>query len=155
MVMTSTPKTPALIVLSAMVSALWLGMLVGVSFLATPVKFLAPSLTLPVALDVGRQTFGVFNKVELGFCFVLVAMVLFGKLGRLTVVAVVVTASIVLFEAVWLLPVLDQRVGAILAGNALAPSTHHRLYIALESVKSIALMIVLARTSWVAIRGSG
>ena len=39
------------------VATLWLGLLLGVAFLATPAKFLAPGL-LPVALDVGR-TFAV------------------------------------------------------------------------------------------------
>ncbi len=43
---------------------LWIGLLIGVSFLATPAKFLAASLTLPVALDVGRHTFAIFNRVE-------------------------------------------------------------------------------------------
>lgn len=45
-------------------ATLWLGPLLGVSFLATPTKLLAPSLILPVALDVGRHTFSVFNKDE-------------------------------------------------------------------------------------------
>jgi len=35
----------------------WMGIVIGVSFLATPVKFTADSLTRPVALDVGRATF--------------------------------------------------------------------------------------------------
>jgi hypothetical protein len=58
----------------------WAGTLFGVSFLATPVKFLAPSLTLPVALDVGRQTFGVFSLVEI----VKGAKTLSGRLFRAT-----------------------------------------------------------------------
>lgn len=33
-----------------LLATLWAGLLLGVSFLATPVKFLAPSLSLPVAL---------------------------------------------------------------------------------------------------------
>src|SRR5690606_35153067 len=45
----------------AFVTLLWLGLLLGVSFLATPVKFAAPTLTLAVALDVGRVTFGLFS----------------------------------------------------------------------------------------------
>jgi hypothetical protein len=36
---------------------LWAGMLLGVSFIATPAKFLAPSLPLAQALDVGRSSF--------------------------------------------------------------------------------------------------
>jgi hypothetical protein len=56
----------------------WLGLLIGVAFLATPAKFLAPSLSLPVALDVGRQTFYVFNKVEWVMGAVLLLMLLNG-----------------------------------------------------------------------------
>jgi hypothetical protein len=41
-------------------------------------KFLAPSLSLPVALDVGRQTFYVFNKVEWVLVAVLLLMLLNG-----------------------------------------------------------------------------
>ena len=36
---------------------LWAGVMIGISFLAAPTKFNAPSLSLPV--DVGRQEFGV------------------------------------------------------------------------------------------------
>ncbi len=45
---------------------LWAGILIGVSFLAAPAKFNAPSLSLPVAMDVGRQEFGALNLVESG-----------------------------------------------------------------------------------------
>lgn len=42
----------------------WLGLVAGVTFLATPVKFLAPSLDRPTALDVGRATFRAFSLLE-------------------------------------------------------------------------------------------
>jgi hypothetical protein len=42
----------------------WSGLLIGVSFVATPAKFLAPSLQLPQALDVGRWTFHVLTLME-------------------------------------------------------------------------------------------
>jgi hypothetical protein len=61
---------------------LWAGMLIGVSFLATPAKFLAPSLILPVALDVGRQTFGLFSLVEIVFASILVAAAFVTRHGR-------------------------------------------------------------------------
>lgn len=40
---------------TACVALFWAGMLAGVSFLATPVKFEAASLSLPVALEVGTR----------------------------------------------------------------------------------------------------
>jgi hypothetical protein len=44
---------------------LWAGVLIGVSFLAAPAKFNAATLTLPVAMDVGRQEFGTLNLAEI------------------------------------------------------------------------------------------
>ena len=51
--------------LATEVYLLWAGLAIGVAFLATPAKFLALSLSLSVALDVGRHTFRVYNGVEL------------------------------------------------------------------------------------------
>ena len=42
----------------------WLGLILGVSFLATPAKFQAETLTLPVALEVGRVTFRLLDRLE-------------------------------------------------------------------------------------------
>lgn len=55
----------------AFVATLWLGLLIGVSFLATPVKFQAPSLTLATALEVGQATFALFTRVEWGLVVLL------------------------------------------------------------------------------------
>ena len=49
---------------AAIIAMIWLGMLIGVSFLATPVKFVVADLSLPVALQVGQATFHLFAKVE-------------------------------------------------------------------------------------------
>lgn len=47
-----------------LIAYVWLGLVLGVSFLATPIKFRAESLTLPVALDVGSTTFHAFGRLE-------------------------------------------------------------------------------------------
>jgi hypothetical protein len=124
------------------VALLWLGFLLGVSFLATPAKFLAPSLTLPVALDVGRHTFALFNKVEWLLSFGLLFCLLVGKQALVGVVAAVIAAVVVLAETVWLLPILDQRVGLILIGQQPPASNYHLFYIAVDLVKLIALVVV-------------
>ena len=48
----------------AWISFTWLGMTLGVSLLATPVRFTATLITRPVALDVGRVVFAALNKAE-------------------------------------------------------------------------------------------
>jgi hypothetical protein len=126
------------------VSLLWAGMLLGVSFLATPAKFLAPSLDLPVALDVGRHTFAVFNGVEIGWSVALVGLVLCRLPARWLYGVVAVPCGIVLLETAWLLPVLDARVGMIIAGNTPPDSVLHILYILLEAVKLAALLVLAA-----------
>ena len=128
----------------------WCGLLVGVSFLATPAKFMAPSLSMPVALDVGRQTFFVFNRVEWIICAVTAVTWMLGTRGRQTGMLVAVAAAIVLVETLWLLPLLDARVGLIIAGQTLPATNHHVWYVALEATKVVdlaALGIVAANAA--------
>jgi hypothetical protein len=124
------------------VAVFWLGILLGVAFLATPAKFLAPSLTLPVALDVGRSTFAIFSKVEWALSVALLLPVLFGVRAWIASVAAVVVVASVAVETLWLLPLLDHRVGQIMAGVDPASSGYHNFYIALDGLKLVALIVV-------------
>ncbi len=154
-------RSDAALIIFTVVSFVWLGALLGVSFLATPVKFLAPSLTLPVALDVGRQTFHWFNRVEVVLGAVMLISALAYELPALrrprrsasrpagvplarnvpyaTWLGGLLTAAAVL-QAVWLLPVLDARVEVIIQGGMPSPSSLHELYILIEAVKLGALV---------------
>ncbi len=124
------------------VAVLWLGLLLGVSFLATPAKFLAPSLALPVALDVGRHTFALFNKVEWLLAATLLVLALTARRQEAVLLGAAIAALLVIVETAWLLPALDRRVGLIIAGQVPPPSILHDLYIALAIVKLAALGVV-------------
>lgn len=128
------------------VAAFWLGLLVGVSFIATPVKFAAPTLSLPVALDVGRVTFALFSKVEWVAAPVLVATVIINRPGPAIRLGAIVAGVIVAVQALWLLPILDARIASVIAGVPEPASYHHTLYVALELAKAAALLwtVVLA-----------
>lgn len=131
--------------LSSLIAAtLWLGLLLGVAFLATPAKFLAPSLPLPAALDVGRHTFAIFNKVEWLLAVVLLLLALAPPRMGLHVGAALTAALIVAVETVWLLPLLDQRVSLVIAGQPPPPSDYHNLYIGLDVAKLVALGLIAA-----------
>lgn len=123
------------------VAVMWVGLLLGVSFLATPVKFLAPSLSLAVALDVGRHTFAVFNKVE-WLLAVTALLLLFGVRSRFSALMIILICAVVAAETFWLLPELDRRVVLIIAGQQPPASTRHSLYVVLEIVKLVALIAV-------------
>ncbi|MEM9653862.1 MAG: DUF4149 domain-containing protein [Actinomycetota bacterium] len=120
----------------------WFGLILGVSFLATPVKFRAPSLTRPVALDVGRTTFHAFGKVEWLFAALLVLAALFDgrSLPGGVLAAVFAVIAAVLFQAVWLIPRLDLRVAAIIDGQEPPPSRLHTSYAVLEGLKALILV---------------
>ena len=121
-------------------------MLLGVSFLATPVKFLAPSLTLPVALDVGRQTFGVFSIVEVIASLTVLAVAVLSGGRRRNVVLAVLVGGLVAAQFAWLLPVLDARVEIILQGGTQDDSNLHNLYIVIDSAK----LFMLSAICWYA-----
>jgi hypothetical protein len=61
--------------------------------------------------------------------------VLAGPKARLSSAGAVVLAAMVVVETLWLLPVLDQRVGLIIAGQQPPESSLHVVYIVLQIVK--------------------
>ena len=75
---------------------IWAGLLLGVSFIATPAKFLAPSLPMAQALDVGRWTFHVLGLIEWGFVAVvgLLILVAWMRLGQGSGLVLVLLAGI-------------------------------------------------------------
>lgn len=134
------PLQPWVEIGMTLLSAVWLGVLVGVSFLATPIKFAAPTLDYPAALDVGRVTFALFSQVEWGFAAmlsVLVMLAMFPPWRAAMMILLIVALGI---QGLWLLPELNARVGAVIAGETLPPSRHHLLYAGLEALKFLALL---------------
>ena len=127
-------------------------MLVGVSFLATPVKFQAPSLDFSVALEVGRATFAAFSKAEWALSVLLAAAALLPGTLRAKRILTAAAVVIVAVQSLWLLPVLDTRIDAVIAGQPMPPSMHHMLYAAMEAVKAAVLaavaVVALFRLGW-------
>lgn len=119
---------------------LWAGLTLGVAFLATPAKFFAPNLSLPVALEVGQQTFHLYNRVEIGLLLGLAGLGAISAPPRGWWLALAVPAAVILLQALWLLPRLDARVAAIIAGSPPPPSRLHVLYIAAEGLKTLWLL---------------
>ncbi len=134
-----------------LIPAIWLGLLIGVSFIATPVKFSAPTLDLGPALDVGRVTFGLFSKVERGVAAVLVLTTVLARFPPWRSAGIGLLAIALGLQAFWILPALDARVAAVIAGTPPPPSWHHAWYAGLEVVKTCALLALAlagARHVW-------
>ncbi len=121
---------------------LWAGMIAGISFLEAPVKFTAPSLTLAIGLDVGRHVFGAFNKVEIVFGTLLMIIVFTGKAPLIIKTWSLLVVVLLILECFWLLPVLDKRALAIIAGKAPEGSSPHTWYVVFDAVKLICLVLI-------------
>ncbi len=123
----------------AALAFVWSGLVLGVPFLATSAKFLAPSLSLPVALAVGRHTFEIFLGVEIALALLVAALLVLYRPGRLLDMLAGIPFAIVALDALWLRPALDARVQVILDGGTPEPAPLHELYIGLDLVKLLAL----------------
>ncbi len=126
---------------------LWAGVLIGVSFLAAPAKFAATSLTLPVAMDVGRQEFGTLNLVEIGLAVLGLALAALVRPARAIWTGLGIAALIVATQALWLLPLLDARALVIIEGGTPPVAPWHTLYVVAEVLKLLVLLV----TGWLAL----
>jgi len=113
----------------------WMGMLIGISFLEAPLKFQAPSVTLAIGLEVGRLVFQALNKVEWMLWAFTALSVILSSSNRLSSGIVAFLFLILLGQTFYLLPILDQRAVEIIAGGQPEASNMHFYYVALEVVK--------------------
>lgn len=127
----------------------WFGAVAAISFMEAPLKFQAPGITLPLGLSIGRLVFFALNKIEIALA-VIFLFSLFGasKIGRGGGYVFGLVAGILLFETVWLLPVLDVRAQQVIDGTAEPFSNMHLVYIfcdALKLVLLLALGVIVSR----------
>lgn len=121
----------------------WLGMVIGVSLIATPAKFRTESLDLAVALDVGRTTFGLFNWLQWALFIGLISLVgrahQKGGADRRHWLIVLGVGIILLAQSLWILPELNDRVALVIAGDVLPDSPIHFIFAIFEGAKIILL----------------
>lgn len=123
----------------AWISFTWLGMTLGVSLLATPVRFTAATITRPVALDVGRVVFAALNKAEFVALIILLVILRVSNRARSLWIPVFLLALILIAQSAWLLPELAARTDMIIAGREPPPSIAHSAYSILEITKLVLL----------------
>ena len=123
----------------AWITFTWLGMVLGVSVLSTPIRFTATTITRPIALDVGRVTFAALNKAEfVALIIVLIILRLSGG-ARALWIPVFALTLILIAQSAWLLPELGARTDMIIAGTEPPASIAHSAYSILEITKVILL----------------
>ena len=127
-----------LLVLSLFV---WAGLVAGISFLEAPLKFTAPHITVPLGLGIGRIVFAALNKLELALAGAALLSAAVRRAPANVWAALALLSTVLLLQTLWLLPALDLRATALLAGHPPLPSNLHKTYIGLEVVKLITLLL--------------
>ena len=124
----------------AWICLIWFGMTAGVSLLATPVRFSAPTITRPIALDVGQVVFAALNKAEFVALILLLIVVRVSDRAKSLWAGCGALALILFAQSMWLLPELSARTQQIIAGTEPAPSYVHGAYSILELSKLLLLL---------------
>ncbi|MFD1545070.1 hypothetical protein [Nonomuraea guangzhouensis] len=123
---------------------LWLGMVLAISFLETPLKFRAPGITVPLGLGIGRLVFRALNVVELALAVTLTLALLASNASKVNLGGTVTTVLIALWtllviQVAILRPRLDRRARHLIQGQSPPRSHHHLAYIAAECAKIVLL----------------
>src|SRR5690242_2988571 len=119
----------------------WLGMVLAISFLETPLKFRAPGVTLQIGLGIGRLVFRALNACEIALAAVVVACFAITPPAVSVAVAAAVAVLTLLAQVLAVRPRLTQRSDAVLAGGKGPRSRAHWVYVGLETVKVVALLV--------------
>ncbi len=127
--------------IAAAVTFVWVGMVLGISFLEAPLKFRAPNVTLQIGLGIGRLVFRALNTVEVGFALVIVAIVAAGPTPARIAVAFAVAVGALAIQLIAVRPRLTRRSDKVLAGLDAPRSRAHYAYVGLEMVKAVALVV--------------
>ena len=127
---------------AAALTFVWVGLVVGISFLEAPLKFRAPGVTIPLGLGIGRLVFRALNRLELVFAVLVIIGASVGLPDRVAPVILAGVALVVLLAQLTVVrPRLNRRSDAILAGGSHEKRSHtHLYYVGLELVKLAALI---------------
>ena len=137
-----------LIKLTTIVILLWAGMILGISFLESWVKFKAKLLTKPVGLDVGRTVFSAFHIAQWVLFLLIMSMMLFTWFSISNWLLIVGIGLILIVQTLWLHPQLKHRINMIIAGQIPKLSALHGIYTVLELIKLLLLVGFSINLMW-------
>lgn len=129
--------------LRLLLPAFLLGAIIAISFLEAPLKFLAPGVTIPIGLGIGRLVFTALNVLAGVVLILLTAVSVRARAGRAVLGILGAIWLAYLIEVAVIRPVLNQRSDLVIAGLA-APGTNwaHYAYIVAD-VSLVGLLIAL------------
>jgi hypothetical protein len=120
----------------------WLGMVLGISFLEAPLKFRAPGVSLPIGLAIGRLVFRALNALEVVLALGVLALLASGHHPTRMWGALALAAAPLAVQVLVVRPRLSRRTDRVLAGEQPPRSRAHHAYVGLELVKVAGLLVL-------------
>jgi hypothetical protein len=127
--------------------AVWLGLIIGISFIEAPLKFQAPGITIPLGLGIGRLVFGAMNLTALAILAVLTLASIRPRPTRAQIGVLAGLWVVLLAEILVIRPPLNARTDQVLAGTDEGGSIWHYLYIAADGALVVLLIVFLVLTA--------
>ncbi|WP_405218785.1 hypothetical protein [Agrococcus sp. Ld7] len=123
--------------------AVWLGLIVGISLIETPLKFQAPGMTIPLGLGIGRLVFAAMNVVEAVLAALLLLAIFRSGAPRPERVLAIAIAAVLALKALVVRPLVQGTTDAVVAGDREGGSGMHLLYIAADGLLIVGLLALL------------
>lgn len=120
---------------------LWLGIVVGISVIETPLRFRTPPITRAGAAMLGVAVFHALTYVELVLLVLVMAAALLLR-RRWQMLAAAMLGVVVAVEHGILLPLLSVRAQLLVQGATLEPSSVHAWATACEAGKMVLLTLL-------------
>jgi hypothetical protein len=127
------------------VPILWIGFVLAISFMEAPLKFRAPSVTVPIGVEIGHVVFHALNRVEVFFALLVALAVLGTRRMRDTTLSTLAVNVVLFVQTVVLFGPLDARAMEVVAGRSVPESPWHVVYIGLEVAKLVLVVGLSAR----------
>ncbi|MFQ3246532.1 MAG: hypothetical protein ACI9SP_003185 [Arenicella sp.] len=123
---------------------LWCGVLLGVSFIATPAKFLVAELDIVTAIKVGRATFEVYHYFEIvAVCLVFFALCVF-RVSKTVWLYFGILGMVLAVQIFLVQPRLLANSEKLFAGIAMQSKSYaHLYYIFCDCLKAVLLISFL------------
>lgn len=125
---------------------LWAGMILGISFFESWVKFKTPGLEKKVALNVGRTVFMYFHRAQAGWLIILFVLAIAARSTKLDFISLGLLAAILALQVYGVFPILSRRVDNLESGSQVNHSYAHAVYGLCELIKFFILLFVGGQT---------
>ncbi|MBH0128802.1 hypothetical protein [Salinibacterium sp. NK8237] len=133
--------------LRLIIPAIWLGLIIAISFVETPLKFQAPGITLELGLGIGRLVFFAMNTTALVLVAILTLAMIRPRASRLQWGLLVGLWVVLLTQILIIRPPLNARTDAVIAGVDTGGSLWHYFYIAADGTIFVLLIVFVVVTA--------